>query len=194
MTNDTIDDECEERKMTKDDYTIKGEMFDISETMTAVSISNADGLDSGKFVLKLESEDGTEVSIVMNYIQAVALRSSVGRIGKKEEIQDARRQEYYEEAPSVFTMRSEVEILLSDGMARTFEEIIRDVAFGLALSTEYYDGRSDYCAYFYDDIDIILTSMAEDGMVESLRGDAYRMTDTALAEMRAKEFRDQMDR
>ena len=172
--------------MARDDYTIKEGRFDISETMTAVSLSNAEGSDRGKFVLKLESEDGTEVSIVMNYIQTIPLRSFANRIEKKKPSQDARRRWYDEEAPSLFSMECEVEVLLSDGKTRTIDEIIRDVAFGLALPTDYYGGFSDYCAFFIEDLDFILTSMAEDGRVERIGAEIYRMTEAALAEMRSK--------
>lgn len=172
--------------MTKDDYTIKGERFDISETMTAVSLSNADGHDTGKFVLRLESEDGKEMSIVMNYIQTIPLRSFVNRIEKKNASHDAMRQRYDEEAPSLFSTECEAEILLSDGKSRTFDEIVRDVAFGLALPTDFYGGFSDYHALFVEDLDFILTSMTKDGKVECLHGEVFRMTDAALAETRFK--------
>ena len=175
--------------MEGDDYKIKEGRFDISDTATVVSLSKAGGTDKGKFVLKLESEDGSEVSIVMSFIQTIALRSMASRVERGAKGRETKSQGYDTEAPSLFPIECEVEVSLSDGRAKTLREIIRDVVFGLALPMEQGSWSND--RRFSETVGSILIKMAEDGRVEHLGTDAYRMTGAVLAEMRAKEFRDQ---
>ena len=175
--------------MERDDYRIGGERFDISETATAVSFANGEGQDQGKFVLKIETEDGKEASIVMNYFQMTALRRFVVRAEDKAKTLEVKKQKYDSESPSLFSIECELEVSLSDGTAKTLAELIRDVAFGLALPTDYCDEFRDYRHFFSEDVQRALKEMAKDGRVEQFGAGAYRLTSAVLSSIRAKDIR-----